>query len=81
MQNLTRNGELIHSDTVWERALSMNLSALFHIMLHIPPSFVHRDNNSVWEEGMMGGIQLPSQPLRNLSYMTTGPSYIFLYPV
>lgn len=46
---------MIHSDTVWERALSTNLSVLLDLELHIPPSFVHRDNNSIWErEGGYG---------------------------
>lgn len=67
---MTRNRQSIYSDTVWERALSMNLSVLLHLVLHISPqSFVRSDNNSVWEEGWLGltvgggGIWLPSQPL------------------
>lgn len=67
----TRNGQLICWDTVWERALSMNLSMLLHLVLHISPSFVRMDNNSFFwmgwgwgAAGLMGdGIWLPSQPL------------------
>lgn len=34
--SLTQNGQPIHISAAWERALSVNLSVLFHLALQLP---------------------------------------------
>lgn len=66
--SMTWNGQLIHSDTVWEKGVVHEPQRVVpSCVTPSLPSFVYRDNNSVEDqEGVDwsdGGIWLPFQTL------------------